>query len=273
MSDRQQHRPGLSGEMWMTLGEARLGSPAHIALLEQIGLCGSITRAAKAAGMSYKGAWDAIDAMNNLSGEALVERIVGGKGGGGTRLTPRGAQLVDNYRMLEREHRAFLDQLNGQRGQAGLAGDAALIRRLAMQTSARNQFYATVASVQRGSVNDEINLTMAGGQQLVAIVTHDSTQALGLAPGAATIALVKASSVMLVREPGAARFSARNQLAGSISRIVPGAVNTEVSLALPGGVTVVAVITNDSCAEMGLAPGVDATAMFKAPDIILCTQG
>lgn len=270
MSERPQAMPGLAGEMWMTLGEERLGSPTHIALLEQIGQCGSITGAARAAGMSYKGAWDAIDAMNNLSGEALVERVVGGKGGGGTRLTPRGAQLVANYRTLEREHRAFLAQLNGQ---GSLAGDAALIRRLAMQTSARNQFYATVASVQRGAVNDEIRLTMAGGQQLAAIVTHDSTQALGLAPGAATIALVKASSVMLVREPGTARFSARNQLEGSISRIVRGAVNTEVSLALPGGVTVVAVITNDSCSEMRLAAGVAASAMFKASDVILCTPG
>lgn len=270
MSGQGKAVPGLTGEMWMTLGEARLGSPAHIALLEQIGQCGSITGAARAAGMSYKAAWDAIDAMNNLSGEALVERLVGGKGGGGTRLTARGAQLVANYRTLEREHRAFLAQLNGQ---AGLSGDAALIRRLAMQTSARNQFYATVASVQRGAVNDEVRLTMAGGQQLAAIVTHDSTEALGLAPGAATIALVKASSVMLVTDPGAARFSARNQLAGSISRIVPGAVNTEVSLALPGGVTVVAVITNDSCAEMGLAAGGAASAMFKASDIILCTPG
>jgi len=268
MSGRQQHQPGLSGEMWMTLGRERLGSPAHIALLEQIGLCGSITRAAKAAGMSYKGAWDAIDAMNNLSGEALVERVVGGKGGGGTVLTPRGAQLVQNYRILEREHQAFLAQLNQQ---ADLSSDLRLLRRLGMKTSARNQFYATVTKVQRGSVNDEISLEMAGGQKLAAIVTHDSTAALGLAPGAATFALVKASSIMLVTAPGAARFSARNQLAGSVSRIVPGAVNTEVSLALAGGVTVVAVITNDSCAEMGLQVGTEAVAMFKAPDIILCT--
>lgn len=258
---------GLAADTWMTIGSARLGSPARIALLEQIGLCGSITGAARAAGMSYKAAWDAIDAMNNLAGAPLVERLVGGKGGGGATLTARGRQLVDNYRILAREHQAFLDQLNQR---AGLAGDVDLIRRLAMKTSARNEFYGSVASVRRGAVNDEILIDLAGGQQLAAIVTSDSTALLQLAPGTAVVALVKASSVMLVTDIGPARFSARNQLQGSIDRIVPGAVNSEVSLALAGGATVVAVITNDSCRAMGLAEAMPATALFKASDIILC---
>jgi molybdate transport system regulatory protein len=62
--------------------------------------------------MSYKAAWDAIDAMNNLAGEPLVERLAGGKGGGGTRLTARGAQLVANFALIEREHRNFVKRLS-----------------------------------------------------------------------------------------------------------------------------------------------------------------
>ena len=57
--------------------------PKRLALLEQIAEQGSITRAAKAAGLSYKAAWDAIDELNNLSEQPLVSRNVGGKGGGG----------------------------------------------------------------------------------------------------------------------------------------------------------------------------------------------
>ena len=56
--------------------------PQRLALLEQIAVQGSITRAAKAAGLSYKAAWDAIDELNNLAERPLVERSVGGKGGG-----------------------------------------------------------------------------------------------------------------------------------------------------------------------------------------------
>ena len=64
---------------------------SRIRLLEAVQAQGSITRAAKALPMSYKAAWDAIDAMNNLSEQALVARVAGGRQGGGTRLTEAGS--------------------------------------------------------------------------------------------------------------------------------------------------------------------------------------
>ena len=99
----------------MTVGGENLGGAGRVELLGAIAECGSITQAAKLVKMSYKAAWDAIDAMNNLAGEPLVERLTGGKGGGGTRLTPRGRQLVDNFRIIEREHARYLRQLRGNR--------------------------------------------------------------------------------------------------------------------------------------------------------------
>ena len=84
----------LQGNVWMTIGGQKLGGQDRVELLSAIAAHGSITAAAKAVGISYKGAWDAIEAMNNLAGEPLLERVAGGKGGGGTRLTSRGTQLV-----------------------------------------------------------------------------------------------------------------------------------------------------------------------------------
>ncbi|MCV5714166.1 TOBE domain-containing protein, partial [Escherichia coli] len=52
-----------------------------------------------------------------------------------------------------------------------------------MAVSARNQLTGTVSAVAMGAVNDEVELTLAGGAKLVAIVTHSSQQALGLAKG------------------------------------------------------------------------------------------
>lgn len=253
----------LQGSVWMTVGGENFGGPNRIRLLAAIASCGSITRAAKEINMSYKAAWDAVDQMNNLAGEALVERVSGGKGGGGTRLTARGLQLVDSFRDVEREHQRFLDQL-GQR-----AGDLQLLRRMNMKTSARNQFLGTVAKVAAGAVNDEIVLDIAAGQQIVAIVTRDSTLELGLVPGAQAFALVKSASVILVTADEGARFSARNRLRGTVARIVPGAVNSEVVLDLGGGATLAAVITNDSCAALGLEVGALATGIFKASSVIL----
>src|SRR6478609_10660882 len=100
------HEPlEVGGSVWFQAGANTLGGASRIALLAAIGETGSITSAAKAVGMSYKGAWDAIDTMNNLAGEPLVVRLTGGKGGGGTRLTTRGAQLVRNFRLIEQVHR------------------------------------------------------------------------------------------------------------------------------------------------------------------------
>src|SRR5690554_5077736 len=129
----------LHGSLWLSVDGEKFGGEQRIALLGQIAESGSITRAAKAIGLSYKAAWDAIDSMNNLAGEPLVERLAGGKGGGGTRLTRRGEQLVENFRLIEREHLRFVEQLSRQA--TGIADDYLLIRRMAMKTSARNQFH------------------------------------------------------------------------------------------------------------------------------------
>ena len=259
----------LKGSVWMTVGGENLGGPGRIALLAGIAECGSITQAAKAMKMSYKAAWDAIDGMNNLAGEPLVERLTGGKGGGGTRLTPRGQQLVDNFRLIEQEHRRFVDQLSQQAN--GVTHDYFLIRKMSMRTSARNQFLATVAAVHRGAINDEIELGIVGGQKLVATVTHESTEALGLKPGTEAFALIKASSIIVVSDMQGARLSARNQLQGTISRLQPGAVNTEVVIELPGGGAIAAIITVESCNALGLAVGQTATAIFKASSVIVGT--
>jgi molybdate transport system regulatory protein len=257
----------LCGSVWMTVGGENFGGAGRIELLAKIAECGSITQAAKAIKMSYKAAWDAIDAMNNLAGEPLVERLVGGKGGGGTRLTPRGEQLVENFRIIEREHRRFIEQLGRQAD--SLADDYVLIRRMGMNTSARNQFLGKVTAVKQGAVNDEIELEVTGGQKIVATVTHESTEGLGLRPGAEAFALVKSSSVIVVTDEAGARFSARNRLRGTIARIVPGAVNTEVVIDLPGGAAVAAIVTNDSSQALDLAVGKAATAIFKASSVIL----
>lgn len=262
----------LEAELSLSLQGAVLGGERRAALLAEIGRCGSLSQAARAVGLSYKGAWDAVEHMSALAGEPLVERHAGGKGGGHTRLTPRGEQLVRNFELVREEHRRFVDRLN--RHSDGLRGDYALLGAPALRTSARNQFAGTVVSIHEGAVNDEVELEVAGGARLVAAVTRDSREDLALHVGAKAFALVKASSVMLMTgDDTAVKLSARNRLAGRVERIVPGAVNSEVVLALPGGGRVAAVVTRDSVQALGLAPGATATALFKASSVILGVAG
>jgi molybdate transport system regulatory protein len=276
MTDESRSTPHdaieLGGSVWLRSGEATLGGAARIALLAAIQQTGSITGAAKAVGMSYKAAWDAIDTMNNLAGTTLVVRATGGKGGGGTTLTAKALRLIDTYRVIEREHQAFLERAGA--AIEGFVQDWRLIGRIGMKTSARNQLFGTVSKVTRGSVNDEVELTLSGGQSIAAVLTHESTAALGLKEGVEAFALVKASWVMLMVDDaegstGPMRISARNQLRGKVSSVTPGAVNAEVSLALDDATTVTAIITNESVTTLGLVQGHAAIAAFKASSVIL----
>ncbi|MFP3568981.1 TOBE domain-containing protein [Paraburkholderia sp. SIMBA_030] len=272
-SDRpdSSHDPlELGGSVWFQAGAQTLGGAARIALLAAIGETGSITSAAKAVGMSYKGAWDAVDTMNNLAGEPLVVRSTGGKGGGGTTLTPRAMKLIETFRAVEREHRRFLERAGA--AIEGFATDWDLIGRIGVKTSARNQLYGTVSSIVRGTINDEVSLVLPGGHTIVSVLTHESTETLGLAEGSAAFALIKASWVVLLVEDASGaplKLSARNQLRGTVQSVKRGAVNAEVSLALEGGTVITAVVTNESVDTLGLAEGSTAIAAFKASSVIL----
>ena len=69
-----------------------------------------------------------------------------------------------------------------------------------MKLSARNQLAGTVKSVTHGAVNSEVVLELPGGVEIVAVVTRSSAEALGLAPGGAARAVIKASSVMIAAD-------------------------------------------------------------------------
>ncbi|WP_250452910.1 TOBE domain-containing protein [Caballeronia sp. ATUFL_M2_KS44] len=257
---------GLDGSVWLKSGDETLGGAARIALLAAIRETGSITAAAKAVGLSYKAAWDAVDTMNNLAGEPLVTSATGGRGGGGTRLTASALRIIDTYYAVEREHRKFLRRVS--EAIEGFEDDWRLIGRLGLKTSARNQLAGKVTKVTRGAVNDEIELGLPGGQTIVAVVTHESTEALGLAEGGDAFALIKASWVMLM-EDSPAKLSARNQLRGTVASVTRGAVNAEVTLSLDDSTTVTAIITNHSADTLGLAPGQKAVAVVKASSVII----
>lgn len=261
-----QHTLDVEGFLRLAVsGKGSLGS-ARIALLERIAASGSISHAARDVGMSYKAAWDAVDAMDNLADGPLVARNVGGRHGGGTQLTARGLKLVEVYRAAEAQFEGFLARLG--RGVAGFDRFHEVMRGLGMKTSARNELAGTVKAITRGNVNSEVVLDLGGGDELVAIITNTSVENLALKPGVAAYALIKASWVILA-VPGMARTSARNRLCGVVERVLDGAVNTEVTLKLAGGKRMTAVVTIESARELGLAPGVRACALVKASHVVL----
>ena len=138
-----------------------------------------------------------------------------------------------------------------------------------MNVSARNVFKGKVTALVDGAVNAEVELTLAGGDKIVAVVTEGSVNSLGLAVGKEAVAYVKAPWVIVLAGDAAVKFSARNQLGGTVDSVQKGAVNSDVSIRLAGGALVHAVITNDALLELGLKPGVPACALIKASHVIL----
>ncbi|WP_296257180.1 MULTISPECIES: TOBE domain-containing protein [unclassified Pseudomonas] len=138
-----------------------------------------------------------------------------------------------------------------------------------MKVSARNVFKGTVKQIQEGAVNAEVVLTLAGGEELVAVVTLQSVKSLGLAVGKQAVALIKAPWVMLMTDSSGFRLSARNCLQGEVTRVSDGAVNAEVIITLAGGTEVYSIVTREAVTELGLEPGVSASAVIKASHIIL----
>src|SRR5699024_12333208 len=169
--------------------------------------------AATAVGISYRTAWQRVESLNNLAARPLLARASGGKGGGGTRLTSAWQQLLALYRDMEQEHQQYLLRLSARVGAAGEL--LPTLGRIAMQTSARNQFHGRIATLTHGAVNAEVQLDIGAGNMLTAIVTEASVERLQLAVGGDAVAIIKASSVLLAAADTAAT-SARNRLCGQV---------------------------------------------------------
>ncbi|MDR3410242.1 MAG: TOBE domain-containing protein [Formivibrio sp.] len=271
MNNPTSPAPKLTGHFSVdTEFGAYLGT-TRIRLLEAIDRHGSITKAAKAVPLSYKAAWDAIDAMNNLADQPLVNRSTGGKNGGGTTLTDYGHKIVALYRAMEQEYQHTLDRLAEKLSNLE-GGDIRdfqmLLRRMSIKASARNQFVGPIIAMREGAVSFEVCLRLDDNNEIVAIITKESAENLELAIGKEVYALIKASSVILLTDDSI-RTSARNQLCGEISHIHPGAVNSEVTMKLQGGKTLTAIVTCESVENLKLTIGQNICAIFEASNVIL----
>ncbi|HKM19135.1 MAG TPA: TOBE domain-containing protein [Aliarcobacter sp.] len=238
----------------------------RIELLKAIKQTGSINKASALVPMSYKSAWEAVEAMNNLSISPIVTRETGGAGGGGTTLTKYGENLLTTYDLLKEEQKKFLENLN--RITDLNSGTLKTIRRLSMQISARNQIIGTIEKISLGAVNAEIQMKLKSGKSIVSIITNSSVENLGLAINDEVVAVVKSNNVLLSTQTNL-KLSARNGLNGNIEEIIIGSVNAEVVVNIGNEDKIVAIVTINSIENMNLKVGVNVDAIIKASDIMI----
>ncbi|WP_426135092.1 TOBE domain-containing protein [Pseudomonas sp. PWP3-1b2] len=247
-----------------SLSQHIIRRPQRIALLAHIAEQGSITRAAKSAGLSYKAAWDAIDELNNLAQHPLVERSVGGKGGGGAKLTAEGERVLRLYQRLQMLQAEIL-------GSDEAARDFNLLGRLMLRTSARNQLHGQVVAIDSHGRNDVIRLQLAGGLTLEAQITHDSTQRLELETGVEVVALIKAGWLELLAT-GHAATPGHNCMSGIIDAILHADDGpSEVRITLPNGLVLCALAQPAALTALNAAEGQPIQVQFAPGNVLLGT--
>lgn len=100
----------IKSRIWIEADGKILLGEGRVSLLKAIHKTGSLSKAAKSLGMSYKKAWSLLDAVNKRAKEPVVETSVGGSGGGGALLTAYGKQLVEVFEQINRDCWSFLDE-------------------------------------------------------------------------------------------------------------------------------------------------------------------
>lgn len=255
----------IEGRIWFKKEGKNLLGNGRVELLEKIDEFGSISKASKAMKMSYKAAWDMVDAMNNLSDEPLVEKVTGGKNGGGTQVTKVGKELINTFKKFKEFYKALLLEVDEEE----LSSDnhLSLIRKLHMKSSSRNMITGYIKEFSTAEYNTKVELSISEDTSLFAIIPTATFIDMHLQEGDKVFALVQESSIMLSTAQ-LHGISARNMIKSTISALKTDAVSTEVKLSI-GKNTLTSAISNESLESLHLEIGQEIYAIIKATDIII----
>lgn len=249
------------GRIWLKSKEGSVGK-GRIELLQKIDETGSISKAAKAIGISYKSAWESIDKLNNMSDRPLVTTATGGKSGGGSKLTEYAREIIRTFYEAEEKHERLLDELSSSiNDNEGITF---------FEAGTKNLFRGRVSNIVTGGVNATVAIKLREKDSIGAVVTKESLKRMKLKKDDLVYALVNESDITLVKgDTNNLMISARNQLLGFVSKITISGVSAEIAIELSGGQTIHTIITAASADIMDFQKGDKVTALFKARNVIL----
>ncbi len=235
----------------------------RIEVLRKIGETGSISQAARETGISYKAAWQAIDTLTNLTGVTLVEKAVGGVGGGGARLTDAGKQMLEIADVLLENRNAVLKHF--QDDQTGK--DQHRFSTLGIRTSMRNYLPCHVIGLKMNGQVVRVCLAVVDEVPgIVSRITRTSAELLGLEAGLPVIAMFKAMAVRVSDLTPSENMASANHLQGIVTRVSRGDSGDEITLELKPGMQVVGFAPSEKHLDIGDAvyATVDESAVVVA---------
>ncbi|MDO4626823.1 MAG: TOBE domain-containing protein [Pasteurellaceae bacterium] len=202
----------------------------RIRLLKAIQQCGSINQAAKMAKVSYKSAWDHLQAMDEISPKPLLDRNTGGKNGGGTTLTTYALRLLQLYDLLEQTQEKAFNILNDEN--VPLNSLLSATARFSLQSSARNQFFGKVRQLIDKQINCLVEIEISTfSQPLYALITKKSAIRLQLGFGKEVMVMIKAPWVKIIEKMSVGQ----NYFAAQVRSILDKDETKEIILQLAEG--------------------------------------
>jgi molybdate transport system regulatory protein len=155
-------------------------------LLNYIDKLNSISGAAREAGISYRNAWERLRETQTKLGRNIVIAQVGGKKGGGARLTSEGQGLIAEYRKMNNYLFSALV-------------DRDFWQHVGYKLSARNRLRAKITDIQNGPIASEVKMSLGTSGSLTSIISNEAVEDLGLKRGDLVEAIIKATEVIIAK--------------------------------------------------------------------------
>lgn len=258
----------LNHEVLLTLklDQQLFTDPRRIALLKAIQSTGSLSKAAKTIGISYKTAWDNVNEINQLAKMPFVISAAGGKGGGRTTLSAYAERFILLYDLLTQMQQNAFNILSQE--DVALNDILSATARLSLQSSARNQLYGTIKQIQHDDVIGTITVQLSDKQtQIDVAITASSIKRLQLVQNKAVILLVKAPQIEL--QPPI--HHQQNRYQATISHIHHQDQHCELILALNSGLVLYAVEQIAQSTQLKFATNQVIDIAINPENIILTT--
>jgi molybdate transport system regulatory protein len=186
MLTNEEHKP--SCKVWLEYKGKPILGKGGAKILDAIRDKGSISKAARKVGMSYRYVWNYLDKIQKALKEPIVETYKGGRaGGGGARLTELGESLLKEYRRVE-----------GYVGE--ILVDEEHWEAVGLKISARNRLKGIVRNVERGKVASKVKIEISGPTVITALISREAVEELDIKAGDNVEAVIKATEVMVGKE-------------------------------------------------------------------------
>ena len=248
----------------------------RVRLLEAVAREGGISAGARAVGLTYRAAWDALDAMSNVFAAPLIETRIGGREKGGATLTETGRRVIAAFHRLEAEMARLTSAFDAE-----LAGSGVSSRDMAagffFKTSARNALRGVVRAMDRRALSCDVTIALNARVALTAHVTSQSVADLGLHSGRDVLALIKAPLITIAAPasdpaPERAERARRNVIPGTVRRCDYSDAQAEIILDIGDGKTIAALMRAKTARAAHLVVDQPAFALFDAANVILALE-